>query len=285
MLKALIKNKNKTTIMEFPLGRQQLADKLDSIGIQVPAHNICCFDDESNDLSVKIYGDTEFENKVASSVGRHNTLSSVNAFWEIYSNMPNHAREDVAESFYNSDIHTLEVFGQHVLKNRTSTLMEKYYCPLVVNVFPENEYGDLSEDPKEYGGEYAAEIEEEIRALIAKEDARMEEDLAEYFNGSNSAVAKLKSVKFSTQHVDGIVYGCIRAELTEEFTPKEEAEFKEWLEGQCSDGYGEGLEQRPIKTDDGEAYVSFWNADAFFLLNEEDFDDYLVQNQGMGGIQ
>ena len=109
-------------------------------------------------------------------------------------------------------------------------------------------------------------------------------NLAEYFFGSNSAVAKLKEVHFSTQNVSGILYGCIRAELTEPFTEEEETEFLDWLEGQCSDGYGEGLEQRPIRTEDGDLYVSFWNAgDDYFLLNSDDFDAYLTRPK-LGGL-
>ena len=88
------------------------------------------------------------------------------------------------------------------------------------------------------------------------EDARDEDNLAAYFDGSNGAVGKLKEVHFSTQNVDGVLYGCIRAELTAPFTADEEAEFKDWLEGQCSDGYGEGLEQRSIRVEDGGELVT-----------------------------
>ena len=63
----------------------------------------------------------------------------------------------------------------------------------------------------------------------------------------------------------------------EPFTAEEEAEFLDWLEGQCSDGYGEGLEQRPISIDDGDLYVSYWHAGGdYFLLNSDAFDAYLA---------
>lgn len=285
MLKAIIHYGDKTALLEFPLSHRQMASQLSSIGIEVPSHKVLCFDDENHDVRVKVYGDSDFENEVAASVAPHNTLSSVNSFWELYQNMPNHAKESVAEKFSGSEDQRLETFGQLILQNRTATVLEKYYCPLVVNVYHRDDYGNLNEYPNEYGGEYAAGIEEKIRDLIKREDGMMDEDLADYFDGSNSAVAKLRSVKFSTQHVSGVVYGCIRAELTEKFSPEEEAEFKDWLEGQCSDGYGEGLEQRPIDVDGDEAYVSFWNPDDFFIYNDAEFDEYLVQNQGMGGMQ
>ena len=35
--------------------------------------------------------------------------------------------------------------------------------------------------------------------------------------------------------MDGILYGDIRVELTEPFTPEEEAEFKDWAVGQIKD--------------------------------------------------
>ena len=69
-------------------------------------------------------------------------------------------------------------------------------------------------------------------------------------------------------------------ELTEQLTEKEDAEIKEFLIGQCADGFGEGLEQHEIEIPEGIMYVSLWNADDYFMLNENKFDEYLIDMKG-----
>ena len=68
---------------------------------------------------------------------------------------------------------------------------------------------------------------------------------------------------------------------------------KEWineLTGQAADGFGEGLEQRGIKTDDGDIYVSFWHSgNDYFMENETDFRQRMSENhsfeeQQLGGM-
>lgn len=182
-------------------------------------------------------------------------------------------------------VSSIAEFDKFMLESRMEDTTEYFYCPLVANVYSRDEYGNMEDYPDEYDGSYLAPYEERIRDLIRLEDARDEDNLAAYFDGSNGAVGKLKEVHFSTQNVDGVLYGCIRAELTAPFTAEEEAEFKDWLEGQCSDGYGEGLEQRSIRVEDGDMYVSFWHGgDDWFMLNCDEFDEYLSE-QKMGGIE
>jgi len=58
--------------------------------------------------------------------------------------------------------------------------------------------------------------------------------------------------------------------LKESLSGKETAELLDFVTGQNIEGYGEGLEQRPIKTPDGEIYVSFWNCENYFVKPEHD---------------
>lgn len=78
------------------------------------------------------------------------------------------------------------------------------------------------------------------------------------------------------------LYGKITATLNAPFTEEEQNCFMEWCEGQNSDGFGEGFEQRPIRTvDRSEMYVSFWQSGPdYFLCTENDLDHFI--DHGMG---
>ena len=270
MLKSIITYEGDTLLMDFPCRRMLMAEHLASIEIRTPAHEIRCADEENEPIKVKIYGTSEFENRLASFVSSENTLSFVNTICEIYHNLPYANKLDMMEAVLNGKVSSFEEFGKIMLERRMADTTEHYYCPLTATLYPRNEYGDLENFSEEYDGEYLAPYEENIRELIQYVNSLDDMNVAEYFCGSNSAVAKLKEVHFSTQNVSGVLYGCIRAELTESFTPEEDAEFKEWLEGQCSDGYGESLEQKPIHIRDGELFVNFWNdGEDYFLLKGE----------------
>ena len=72
--------------------------------------------------------------------------------------------------------------------------------------------------------------------------------------------------------VNGTAYGKITCELDEPLNMDEQVELAEWISGQNSDGLGEGFEQRPVKTSDGELFVHLWEwNDDYFVLPENDF--------------
>ena len=96
--------------------------------------------------------------------------------------------------------------------------------------------------------------------------------MADYFDGSESAKAKIVSAVWDVQEVNGELFGVICTGLREVLSPAEEQEWIDELIGQAADGFGEGLEQRPIRTADGEIYVSFWNSGSdYFMENETAF--------------
>jgi hypothetical protein len=261
-----------------------MAEHLASVAITAPASEIMCTHEEDAPIKVIILGLSEFAGKLASLISPEDSLSLVNTTCEMYQNLPYQNKLEAMAVVLHNQVDSMRDFLRYMMDHRMQDTIAKYYCPLVATVYAYDQYGNLEDYPDEYDGSFLTAHEEKIRNLIHRYDSCCKENLAEYFFGSKSAVAKLKEVHFGTQNVSGILYGCIRAELTEPFTEEEEAEFLDWLEGQCSDGYGEGLEQRPISIDDGDLYVSFWHAgEDYFLLNSDDFDAYLTGPR-MGGM-
>ena len=77
------------------------------------------------------------------------------------------------------------------------------------------------------------------------------------------------------------LYGKVEFRLREPFTAEEKELVRSWCIGQAADGLGEGFEQRPIETEDGDLYVSMWNSsDDYFMYDEDEMSDYLAQQQG-----
>ena len=146
----------------------------------------------------------------------------------------------------------------------------RIFFPLKIITYPQGEYG-VEDNSMEITSAEAVSYEDAILAAIAKENRHFENDrgLAEYIHDE---VLKGKVYRLipSVEVVDGELWGVMTAGLKEPLTGEETAELLEFVTGQASDGYGEIFEQRPIKTPDGEIYVSFWNHENYSLKLEPD---------------
>lgn len=78
------------------------------------------------------------------------------------------------------------------------------------------------------------------------------------------------SINPSVEEWNGELWGVTEVQTHGLLYPSELAEFTEWLSSQFSDGWGEGLEQREIKVEDGELYLSFWDSSDRFFIKPED---------------
>ncbi len=75
--------------------------------------------------------------------------------------------------------------------------------------------------------------------------------------------------------------GVAECRVQGKLTDPELEQLKDYISGQASDGFGEGFEQRGIKTADGEINVSLWNSDKSWSIRTK---DELEQSQQMGGM-
>lgn len=125
--------------------------------------------------------------------------------------------------------------------------MMRIFFPLKIITYPQHEYGECGlDDPPEKITSAEA---------VAYEDALKE---------------KVHSLYPSVEVCDGELWGVMAAGLTEALSGEEIAELLNFVVGQNADGFGEILEQRPIKTPDGEIYVSLWNDENYSIKPEKE---------------
>lgn len=160
----------------------------------------------------------------------------------------------------------------------------KLYMPLTINAYERNEWGDLEDEPYELDGSEVLVHEDSILAAIKKE--RMPEEakrgLMTYYGKDDAVNRKVQSYVFTVEQVNGRLMGVAECRIRENLTGEELNLLKEDITGQAADGFGEGLEQRPIKTDDGEIYVSLWSSEKSWSIVSR---DELEENRPAQGIQ
>ena len=144
----------------------------------------------------------------------------------------------------------------------------KFYCPLkvVYNI----DYEDNEVYPKD-----AARFCESIKQALTEyeEPEEKERGLMHWYNECDEVDDKVYSAHMDVEVYNGELVGIIRARILGELTESEIISFKDYISGQLSDGAGEGFEQKPIATYDGDIYVSFWSSDDnWVLIPEDEFD-------------
>ena len=286
MINLIIHRNNTTAYIPLPAGRVKLAEHLSSIGIQESPGSIRCTENKPHGYDISFSGDTEIERKMIGCVEPTDTLSNFNEVVRRYENLPFKNQAELAMQLQSSPDHTLFGLFQMIRENQPQLIEAKFYCPLTVSIYRRNIYGDMDDSlTDEEDGQFADQYECAIRRKMKEYCEHDECDMAEYFDGCNSAVAKLKSAVWDFESVHGTLYGCITAKLTEPFSDYEEESFKDWVCGQNSDGLGEGFEQQAIDLDGDDMYISYWHSgDDYFIDNEQEFSNRINQELSMGGM-
>ena len=167
MLNAIITHKGNTLLLEFPCKRMLLAEHLASIGIRTPPGEIKCIDEEDAPIQVKIYGESQFDAKLASLVSPENSIQGVNGWCDIYHNLPYANKQKVQASVLNGEVNSLKDFGMLLMNQHTNNVTEHFYCPLVASVYFRDEYGNCDDFPNEYEGDFLSPYEDRMGSFTA----------------------------------------------------------------------------------------------------------------------
>ena len=188
--------------------------------------------------------------------------------------------------------HYLGITGQPDFTVVAKSVQEmKLYCPLVIQAEPQyDEDEDFIDDYEIIPSSCACGCEDEINAAIQNyvEPDEIHRGLMAYYDEDSPLYEKVISAVPSVEVRNGELVGVLTCQVTEPLTDSEMAEFQDWWSGQASDGWGEILEQKEIRTDAfGTIYVSFWNSSDSWHIEAEMTDTADIEEEeslDMGGI-
>jgi len=161
--------------------------------------------------------------------------------------------------------------GIRVFQMPMDTETLNFYCPLFVR-----QYDPDIEEYEPIDHVYLARNEDEIRAALhAWTDGKDETEFLD-----DNLRPKIASLGWEIERFSGEVYGKAVCEIRAPLTESEQAELAQWLSEHASDGLLDNFWEYPIKTGDGDLYVSFWDYNSVgYMLPEGDFQMRLLEQQ------
>ena len=283
MINAIINNKDKTAVVEFPMDLYKLYQDLHEIGFQGGPHRVKLTDNEEDDIRVKLFSDNDFGNHLVLLFNKNDTLEDVHTVVGAITIAPDEAKEQLEEYILHDQLDTKEELYDLLteLKEAEAPIVTTFYCPLTGQIHDEED-GGMNDVDGRFLSDYISEIEEKL-----EHEQNPDFEIADYITDHPTANAKLKMARWSVEEIGGVLYGRIDCRSAEAFTSEEIEAIKDGISGQNSDGFGEGFEQREISTDEGDLYVSFWHSgDDYFVHTQEEMDEYINQGNGLkiGGM-
>ena len=282
MITAIIRNKENTLVLELPHSIYDIYEKLQSIGIMQPPKQIPLTDNEGEDIGVKLFSESDFGQHLLLTLNEKNTIADANMLTLVIGAASEDIKEELEQNILYDQYGSMDevISAVRQMTQDSGPVKAVFFCPLVGNI----DKGDG--DMFTVGDSYLADSADEISDALKKCTANDENDMATYYNKDDGVSQKLTSAVWSVEMRSDRLFGRIDCSLKEALTAEETEALRDWLTGQCSDGLGEGFEQQPIDTMDGQLFVSFWNSgDDYAMMTESEFYEYLQQNEmQMGGM-
>ena len=282
MITAIIRNKENTLVLELPHSIYDIYEKLQSIGIMQPPKQIPLTDNEDEDIGVKLFSESDFGQHLLLTLNEKNTIADANMLTLVIGAASEDIKEELEQNILYDQYDSMDevINAVRQMTQDAGPVKAVFFCPLIGNI----DEGDG--DMFTVGDSYLADSADEIADALKRYTANDENDMSAYYNKDDGVSEKLTSAVWSVELHGDKLFGRIDCSLKEALTAEETEALQDWLTGQCSDGLGEGFEQQPIDTMDGELFVSFWNSgDDYAMMTESEFDEYLQQNEmQMGGM-
>lgn len=278
MINAIIENKNgETAVIDLTDSYYDIYKQLQEIGYFQSPECLLLRDEEDEGYRVKLYSDSNIGNHLLLLLNDRNSLYDA----YILNLAVTNARSEIKTELEQNILHGQYSGFKDVIKDIDHMKIEAanakltFYCPLVASL-------DEGEDYYPVSHYYILENRDGIEKMLEKEQVSDLGDMAEYLGNHSGLGNRIIYAVWNVAEIDNELYGKIECYLTESLNEEETEKLRSAVCGQNSDGFGESAEQRPIQTEDGELYVSFWNSsDDYFLYTQPEMDEYIENRHGM----
>ena len=288
MLNAIIQNqKRETAVVDLTVDLNTLYQEIHTISHYLTPERLFLRDEEDEEYSVKLYAESDIGQHMLLLLGEHDTIYDAYLLDLAVTNAREEIKTDLEQNILHDQYRDFSEVLDDINEMKMTIADEKvsFYCPLTALL----DAGDY----EEYEGytpvsnRYIAYNRSSIEDRLYEEQLPDLGDMAEYLGEHSGIGKKLIYAVWGLDEINGRLYGKIDCYLHSALNEKETGDLREAIIGQNSDGFGEGFEQRPIKTENGDLYVSFWNSDRdYFLYTESEMDAYIhgMNGQQMGGM-
>ena len=284
LLNAIVEYGDKTLVLEFPKESYHVSRELQRVGISKSSYDIHLIDNEDDPIRVKLYADSDIGNHLLRLFFKQDTLADVSTVCLVINKADEAIREELEQNLLNDQYSRIAELLRDIrdMTYQTGKVKTSFFCPLDGNI-EDSEYGGTTP----VGNLFLKSYEWDIREQLEMDQTFPEGEMAQFYENDDGIREKLVSAVWTVDEYKGKLYGRIDCRFKEELTVDETEIFKDWLLGQCSAGFGEHFEQQPIRTEDGDLFVSFWHpGKSYFLCAEDELDDCIEESQGQqfGGM-
>ena len=233
MITAIIRNKENTLVLELPHSIYDFYEKLQSIGIMQPPKQIPLTDNEDEDIGVKLYSESDFGQHLLLTLNEKNSIVEANMLTLVVRAASEDIKEELEQNILYDQYSSMDevVAAVRQMTQDAGPVKAVFFCPLVGNI--DESDGNMFT----VGDSYLADSANEIADALREYTANDENDMAAYYNEDDGLSEKLTSAVWSVEMHGDRLFGRIDCSLKEALTAEETEALRDWLTGQCSDGY------------------------------------------------
>ena len=233
MITAIIRNKENTLVLELPHSIYDIYEKLRSIGIMKSPKQIPLTDNEGEDIGVKLFSESDFGQHLLLTLNEKNTITDANMLTLVIGAASEDIQEELEQNILYDQYDSMDevISAVRQMTQDAGHVKAVFFCPLIGNI----DEGDG--DMFTVGDSYLADSADEVADALNRYTANDENDMAAYYNKDDGVSQKLTSAVWSVEMHGDRLFGRIDCSLKEALTAEETEALRDWLTGQCSDGY------------------------------------------------